>query len=97
MARISLQDIQKIFIDIINGKVTLEEADSWAASKVQEEEEDTLLYSPIEDEDVIWEGIMYLNGIDLQETPGKYLHTIEGIRKIFIDQFGGDKFISKLP
>lgn len=89
MKKVSFNTAQKIFKLMINGKISREKADEWASSMLREEEEGSLVYSPAEDEEKIWDGIMYLCGVDLQVAPGEYLHTLEDIRETFIERFEG--------
>jgi len=89
LKKVSFNTAQKIFKLMINGKISREKADEWASSMLREEEEGSLVYSPAEDEEKIWDGIMYLCGVDLQVAPGEYLHTLEDIRETFIERFEG--------
>lgn len=73
MMIITLQDIKQKFIELIEDRVSRDMADRWAYSMMKEHEKDQLQFYPRKDEKKIWEGIMFLYGIDLPDEPGKYL------------------------
>ncbi len=58
---------------------------------MQKDELGELDYIPSSDEDKIWKIVIYLHGIDLQTSPGVYLHSFEEIEKKYYDFFGGIK------
>ena len=89
MKTVSFHDVQKIFTLIISGKISRERADEWADSMLRESEYRSLVFSPTEDEQKIWRGIMYLLGVDLQVAPGEYLHSLDDIKQTYIERFGG--------
>lgn len=78
---ITLAEVKQKFIDLLNDKISREEVDRWAYSIIQQEELGNISFSPPDDKDKIWSGVMYLYGIDIQEEPGEYLHTKEDIRE----------------
>ena len=78
---ITLLKVKKKFIDLLSDKISREEVDRWAYSIIQQEELGNLKFFPLKERDKIWAGVMYLYGIDIQESPGKYLHTKEDIRQ----------------
>jgi hypothetical protein len=80
--------VGQIFEDVLNGKISREEADRWARSVMQASEVETLTFSPSRDRKRIWAGVMYLNGVDLMIAPGQYLHTEEEIRDAMIAKLG---------
>ena len=57
-----------------------EAASSWAYSLRQEADDNKLLYSPEADEKVLWESILFIEGIDLQNEPNVYLHNRNDIQ-----------------
>jgi hypothetical protein len=77
---IDLETVRRVFCDVLDGRMTRETADRWAYSLVQQSDAGSLTYSPATAKTRIWEGIMYLYGIDIMEAPGEYLHTDEDIR-----------------
>lgn len=78
---IDLKTVYRVFGDVLDGRMTRESADRWAYGLLQQFEAGSLTYSPAADEKRIWDGIMYIYGIDIMESPGKYLHSNENIRK----------------
>lgn len=85
---LNLEKIQQLFLDVLSGRISREEANRWAYSVVQQSELGTLAFLPASDKDRIWGGVMYLYGIDLMEEPGVYLHTNEDIRTAMIAKVG---------
>lgn len=86
---IDLESVRSVFRDVLTGKMSRESADRWAYSMVQQSEACMLTFVPVADGKQIWEGIMYLYGIDILEKPGKYLHTDEDIRAAMLAKVGG--------
>ena len=87
--KLDLETVRRVFRDVLDRRMTREAADRWAYGLVQQSEAGTLTYSPITAKDRIWEGVMYLYGIDILEAPGKYLHTNEEIRLAMVVKLGG--------
>ena len=77
---IDLNTVCRVFHDVLDGRMTREAADRWAYDLLQQSEVDSLTYSPAAEEERIWNSIMYIYGIDIMESPGKYLHSDENIR-----------------
>lgn len=86
--KITLESVQLIFLDILEDRLTREEADRWAQSVIREDETGCLEFSPPEEKMRIWSGVMYLYGIDIQEETGKYLHTKDDIRTALHEKIG---------
>ncbi len=76
---ITLEQVKSIFEDVLNKRITREEADRWAYSVIAAAETNSLTIVPNEKRDQVWNGVMYLYGIDLMVNPGEYLHTEEDI------------------
>ena len=75
--KVSLQEVKKIFNFLVMEKASREEVASWALKRQQAEDLDTLEYEPACEEDRIWETISYLTGVDLKDSDGSYLHSID--------------------
>lgn len=86
--KITLESVQLIFLDILEDRLTREEADRWAHSVIREAEAGSLEFMPPEEKMRIWSGVMYLYGVDTQEEPGKYLHTKDDIRTALYEKVG---------
>lgn len=76
-----LDEIKQAFDALITEKKSREEITSWAQKRQEAEDNDRLEYDPPSEEDKIWDGIEYLMGVDLKDTDGSYLHTIESFVK----------------
>lgn len=85
---VSLDAVRKIFLDVLAGRMTREAADRWAYSIVSESESGVLTFEPPRERARIWEGVMYLYGIDIMEAPGEYLHSEEDIRTAMEEKVG---------
>lgn len=77
---IDLESVRGVFREVLAGRMTREAADRWAFGLIQQSETGTVIFVPELERKRIWDGIMYLYGIDSMEEPGKYLHTDEDIR-----------------
>lgn len=71
---ITLKDIKQKFNELIAETKSREEIANWANEKMQDEDLGRLVYLPQHDEKEIWDGILYLTGVDLKVTPDLYLH-----------------------
>ena len=64
--------IDLVFNMLLEEQVSRETASSWASRMIENEEQ--LFYVPSNCEEVIWEVIMFLLGVDLKDSPTSYLH-----------------------
>ena len=78
--KIAIADVRNLFLGVLSGAITRENADRWAYLIIQKNEADELEFSPPQDREKIWSGVMYLYGIDMRESPDEYLHTAQDIR-----------------
>lgn len=74
-----MKDVREIFDRVINGEMSRADAEHWAYDLMQMAETEGLFFRPAADRDKLWLGIVYLNGVDLQEAPGIHLMTVEDI------------------
>ena len=79
--KIFLDEIKQAFDALITEKKSREEIASWAQKRQEAEDDDRLEYDPPTEENRIWRAITYLMGVDLKDSDGSYLHSIEN----FID------------
>ncbi|SKA03561.1 hypothetical protein SAMN04488128_102394 [Chitinophaga eiseniae] len=77
---IRIEDIKQILKDLLNGKISREDASLWAYNLRQEADGNKLVYYPEGNEEILWESILFIEGIDLQNTPNVYLHNREDIQ-----------------
>ena len=85
---VDLETVRRVFRGVLDGRMTREAADRWAYGVVRQAEAGSLTYSPVTAKDRIWEGVMYLYGIDAMEAPRQYLHTEEDIRLAMAAKLG---------
>jgi hypothetical protein len=76
---ISIDEVKNVFQEVLDNKLTREDASAWAKKLQQAEDLGELTYNPKSDETAIWRGITYLLGIDLPNDQGSYLHSNEDI------------------
>ena len=75
--KISINEIQRAFDDLICERKSREAIASWALELQFAEDANDLIYEPLSDEKKIWDAIGYLTGVDLLNIDGSYLHSIE--------------------
>ena len=85
---VDLRAVRRVFEDVLNGRMSREQADRWAYAVVSEEETGVVTYTPAYERDRIWAGVMYLYGIDMMTAPNEYLHTDDDIRRGMIASIG---------
>ncbi|WP_223650487.1 hypothetical protein [Hymenobacter psoromatis] len=74
METISLANIAQKLQAAITGKIGREDAANWALRIRESVEVKKILSEPARDENLIWDSLLYLEGIDLQDFPDSYLH-----------------------
>ena len=77
---LDLRSVRAVFEDVLDGRMSREQADRWAYAIVQEEETGVVKYAPARARERIWAGVMYLYGIDAMTAPNAYLHSDDDIR-----------------
>lgn len=78
--QVDRNDVRKVYQDLLNNQISREDADRWAYSVMQASEEKRLILVPVDEMERLWEGVMFLYGIDLQEMPGKYMFSDDDIQ-----------------
>jgi hypothetical protein len=78
---ITIKEIKDILQRLMLDEISREEASSWAYNLRNAEDSNTLRYIPKESERIIWNAILFVEGIDLQNEPGVYLHDKNDIRE----------------
>lgn len=79
--QVTLTEISQKFNQLVNKSMPREEIAAWAKKRQEAEDDDLLEYDPPSEENIIWRAITYLMGVDLKDTDGSYLHSVEN----FID------------
>ncbi|WP_155893853.1 hypothetical protein [Cystobacter fuscus] len=74
---VHLSDIQRAFDELIAGTRSREDLSSWARTLRISDDEGQLLFEPAAMQDLIWRSILYLEGVDLKDSPNSYLHVPE--------------------
>ena len=80
--------VKKIFLDVISYQISREDADLWASKMIKYEESGELVYSPPEDEDKVWSGVIYLLGIDLKISRDEYLLSMDDLIAAYHEKLG---------
>ncbi|MDP2387557.1 MAG: hypothetical protein Q8M29_14365 [Bacteroidota bacterium] len=74
MREIKIEEIKEVLIKLLDEKTSREDAANWALSLREAGDNRQLSFIPEESEKVIWESILFIEGIDLQDAPNSYLH-----------------------
>jgi hypothetical protein len=78
MIKVTLEDIQLKFDELVSGKVPWGDIANYAVSLAEANDRDELIIEPYQQKQKVWEGISYLTGVDLAgDTLGTYLHSVE--------------------
>ncbi|MGT2550172.1 hypothetical protein ACQCTT_06560 [Acinetobacter geminorum] len=81
--KISLLDVQQVFNDLLNHKISREDAEEWARKRMNALDNQDLTFDPPIKEQLIWKAVIYLSGIGLKISPDKYMEDEIGIKEIF--------------
>ncbi len=76
-----IEHIKQVLRNLLDEKMSREDASLWAYNLRQEADNKNIVYHPKESEAILWEAILFIEGIDLQDEPSVYLHN----RKDIID------------
>lgn len=87
--KLTLVDIKKVFSDVLQKKISFEEASNWASKIMQLDDSEELEYDS-EDSSKLFSGLTYLAGIDLMYPPGTYLHSMHNVENEYKDLFVND-------
>lgn len=77
---IRIEDIKQVLEKLLDDEMSREDASLWAYYLRQEADDNKLIYSPEKDENILWESILFIEGIDLQNEPNVYLHNKKDIQ-----------------
>lgn len=83
MMRLSLSDVKQVFNNLLDGKITREQAEEWAELRMQAFDIGELTFEPSSDDELLWEAIIYLSGVAMKLSPEEYMEDEEGIRMEF--------------
>ena len=74
-------EISAMFDALLDGTRSREEIARWAQERRRADDQRMLVYEPTAAESQIWEGILYLIGVDTEVAPGSYLFSTEAFRE----------------
>ena len=78
--KVSLTEVVNIFDGLISGELSREDASDWAKKRQEAEDAGDLEYEPATKEREIWDAVLYLEGVDLKDSPDTYLHISDDFR-----------------
>ncbi|MCG9512082.1 hypothetical protein MCL32_10705 [Acinetobacter pittii] len=81
--KISLLDVQEVFNDLLNRKISREDAEEWARKRMNALDNQDLLFDPPIKEELLWKAVIYLSGVGLKISPNKYMEDEIGIKEMF--------------
>jgi hypothetical protein len=73
--KVTFDEIKKIINNLIDESMTREQISDWALLRQKAEDREDLEYEPNKEEERIWNAIIYLQGVDLKNIDGGYLHS----------------------
>ncbi|MDC4552941.1 hypothetical protein VXO67_06210 [Acinetobacter baumannii] len=82
--KISLLDVQQVFNDLLNHKISREDAEEWARKRMNALVNQDLTFDPPIKEELLWKALVYLSGIGLKISPDKYMEEENGIKEILL-------------
>lgn len=74
MKVVTSEEITRMFDNLINEKQSRESISDWAIEIMRKGDFNELQFEPPQNEDIIWDAIVYLQGADLLLEDGTYLH-----------------------
>ncbi len=77
---IRIEDVKQVLEKLLDDKMSREGASLWAYNLRQEADDNKLIYFPEKDESILWESILFIEGVDLQNEPNVYLHNRKDIQ-----------------
>lgn len=81
--KISLLDVQQVFKDLLNHKISREDAEEWARRRMNALDNHDLIFDPPIKEELLWKAVIYLSGVGLKISPDKYMEDEIGIKEMF--------------
>jgi hypothetical protein len=84
--KLTQKDLKKKFLEIIEKKITFLDASNWASEMLNLDNIEQLEYDD-EHMSKIFSGLTFLSGVDLEQSPGLYLHSISDVEREFKNLF----------
>ena len=69
---ITIEQVLKVYSSMLMGKLSRQKASEWGHTKCELVEDNREKITPHSDEDLIWELINYLHGIDMQSPDDRH-------------------------
>lgn len=82
--KIFLLDVQQVFNDLLNHKISREDAEEWARKRMNALVNQDLTFDPPIKEELLWKALVYLSGVGLKISPDKYMEEENGIKEILL-------------
>ena len=83
---VNLNYLKMILFSILENKISREKGSEIAFELRQLSDRNYLKYEPIDKEDLIWDTILFIEGLDLKDSPETYLHNDNDI-KIYLKEY----------
>ena len=80
MKKVRLSEIKEIFEKLLDKRISREDASSWAIDLQNAEDSNLLEYEPSDKEELVWDAILFLQVVDLKDSPDTYLHNKDDIQ-----------------
>ncbi|MDB0116207.1 hypothetical protein [Acinetobacter pittii] len=81
--KISLLDVQQVFNDLLNHKISRDDAEEWARKRMNALDSQDLIFDPPVKEELLWKAVIYLSGVGLKISPDMYMEDDIGIKETF--------------
>ncbi|EMZ3200979.1 hypothetical protein ACWY38_003549 [Acinetobacter baumannii] len=81
--KISLLDVQQVFNDLLNHKISREDAEEWARKRMNALDNQDLIFDPPIKEELLWKAVINLSGVGLKISPDTYMEDDIGIKEMF--------------
>lgn len=72
--KVNLNEVISIFDRVLSGDITREDASDWAKERQLAADSGELEFETTTEKEKVWNAILYLEGIDLNDGPNSYLH-----------------------
>ncbi len=81
--KISLLDVQQVFNDLLNHKISRDDAEEWARKRMNALDNQDLIFDPPIKEELLWKAVIYLSGVGLKISPDMYMEDDISIKETF--------------
>ncbi|MBL7690323.1 MAG: hypothetical protein JNM41_01920 [Flavipsychrobacter sp.] len=81
MKTLDFDTVISVINRILDGVLSREDAATWAMDLRIADDKGEVQYHPAELQPLLWESILFLEGVDLKDAPDSYLHNEHDIRE----------------